>query len=142
MSELEQRMEAIRASLAAAAPARVVTRKFVVTPNVPLADLEAGQYTLCSRGIRDFSNFNGREAMDGTQTIVLIGRVLLPESSDALQVEQAEFGMAAEIGAWLRSLSPGPLCCLVATGFTQSGQLEAPHGWVIFELDFLCGDAD
>ena len=35
-------------------------------------------------------------------------------------------------------LSPGPLCCLVATAFTQSGQLEAPYGWVIFEMEFLC----
>lgn len=132
---LEERMEAIRASLEAAAPARLVTRRFLTLPNVPAADLERGQYTICSRGVTDFKNYNGREAMDGIHRMVLSCRIQLPESADALEVERAEFAMVGDVRAWLQSLSPGPLCCLVPTGFTQSGQLDAPYGWVLFELE-------
>lgn len=138
MSALEDRMEAIRASLAAMYPARVVTRKWQPITMLPAATLAAGQYTFASRGESGYANTNGREAMDGQQAMLLICRFVLPESSDGLAVEQLEFAMVEEVKAWLRTLSPGPLCCLVATGFTQSGQLEAPYGWVIFELEFLC----
>lgn len=134
---LEERMEAARASLAAAAPARIVTRKWVPLANVPSEELDVGQFTLCSRGERGYQNFNDRKAMDGTHELALIGRIVLPEASDGQAVEQAEFAMVEQIKTWLRNL-PETLCCLVATGFSQSGQLEAPHGWVLFALEVEC----
>lgn len=134
MSEISDRMEAIRAALAAAYPARVVTRQWRPMTTRRAEDLAAGIYSLVSQGESDYPNFNGYEARDGKHRIALIGQVKLAESATPDQVEDAEFAMVAEVKAFVRAL-PESLCCLLLTAFTQSGQLEAPYGWVIFELE-------
>lgn len=138
MTDLRARMEAVRDSLAAACPARVVTRRWQPTPNVEQAHLLQGVYCIVSKGEQGYANYNGREALDGDHAMMLICRIQLDEGAAGDAVEDAEFTMVGEVKAWLQAL-PAALCCLVATGFAQSGQLEAPYGWVAFALT-LQGD--
>lgn len=138
MNPIEDRLEAIRVSLAAALPTRTVTRRWVALNLLADDQLVAGHLTLCSQGEQGYKNINGREAMDGVHSLALIGRLKLAENQDALEVEKAELALVQDVKTWLRSLVPGPLCCLLMTGFQQSGQVQAPYGWVTFELEFLC----
>lgn len=135
MSELDDRMELARTSLAAAAPARVVTRKYKVLHNLPAEELAVGQFCVVSKGEKGYKNFNGREAMDGEHDILVIGRFQLQEDADGLLIEREEFAMIEELKAWVKTLEQ-PLCCLVMTGFAQSGQLEAPYGWILAQFVF------
>lgn len=139
MTTLAERLEAIRASLAAACPARVVTRNFRPIQQLAPEDLERGHFALCSKGERGFKNYNGREAMDGAHAMFLVGRFQLDSSADGLAVESQELAMVEEVKAWLRAL-PEPINTLVCNGFEQSGQLHAPIGLVVFELEFIGDD--
>ncbi len=136
MTQLETRMEAIRTSLAAAVPERIVTRAFKPLQNVPASELQAGQYTIISRGESGYQNLNGREAMDGTHRVLIVGRFQLPEDASGLDIEQTEFEMLDEWKAWLRAL-PDELCCFVLQEFEQSGQVEQPYGWIAGMFAFL-----
>lgn len=140
MSELDDRMEAIRAALAAKYPARVVTRRFVDFPQHPDADLQAGIYTLLAGGEAEFKNLNrAYNAKDGKQSITLLGQIRVPaqanEEADGLAVEQAEFALRDEVIAFLQDL-PEALCQIDAVGWTNSRQVEAPYGWIAFELEY------
>ncbi|MGE0358656.1 MAG: hypothetical protein AB7P08_17270 [Burkholderiales bacterium] len=134
MSELRDRMLLLRDSLAAQLPARVVTREWRPITTRRAEDLEAGIYSVVSQGESGYPNLNGWEARDGKHRIAVIAQLKLPESASPEAVEDAEFELVAEMKAFVRSLPQG-LCCLLLTAFTQSGQLEAPYGWVIFELE-------
>ncbi len=134
MSELSVRMVAIRDALAAQLPARVVTRRWLPLSSRREEDLAAGIYTVVSQGESDYPNFNGFEARDGKHRILVVGQLKLAESAAPEDIEDAEFAMVEEVKAFVRAL-PEALCCLLLRGFTQSGQLEAPYGWVLFELE-------
>jgi hypothetical protein len=134
VSELSTRMVAIRDALAAACPARVVTRAWRPLTKRRPEELAAGIYCVVSQSEGDYPNLNGYEARDGKHRILLIGQFQLPESAAPDEVEDAEFAMVEEVKAFVRAL-PESLCCLLLTGFAQSGQLEAPFGWVAFDLE-------
>jgi hypothetical protein len=130
----EARMAALKTAMATALPTRVVTREFMDRALRPAEDLAAGVVSLISLGERDYQNLNDREAMDGTHRILLVGDLMLAEGSTGLAVEQAESALVEEVKAFLRAL-PADLCNLVATGWRQSGQIEAPFGWVIMDME-------
>ena len=136
MSDLSARMNLIKTLLAAAAPLRVVTREFIDFGMRADADLVKGVYTLISRGEDGYQNFNGREAMDGVQRITLVGQIRVANNSTTSSLEDAEFAMVEEIKAFVRA-RPIELCTLAMKGFTQSGQIEHPDGWIAVELEFL-----
>ncbi|MDP3425487.1 MAG: hypothetical protein Q8S32_17235 [Burkholderiaceae bacterium] len=131
---LAARMAALQSALADAMPARVVTRKLQDFADRPKADIAAGVFTLISKGERGYQNYNGREAMDGRHSMLLVGQVELGEDADGEAVEDAEFAMIEEVKGFVRAL-PASLCSLTMTGFQQSGQLDAPYGWVAITLE-------
>lgn len=139
MSALGARLNAIAAALQAKYPARKVKRAYVDFNLRQAADLAAGIYTIVGMGEKNFTNVPGYAAKDAAQPIRLIGQIQLPESKDAealaLAVDEAEFTMAEEVKAFLDDL-PEALSLLAAITWTQSHQIEAPYGWVAFELEY------
>lgn len=131
---LPARMLAVKDGLAAALPARVVTRDLMDFADRPRADLLAGVFTLVSLGERGYRNYNGREAMDGTHRMLLVGQVELGENAAPSAIEDAELALVDDVKGFVRALPQG-LCTLVMTGFRQSGQLETPYGWVAIDLE-------
>lgn len=133
---LAERMAALKTALAAAMPTRVVTRDLKDFADRPKADVAAGVFTLISKGERGYRNYNGREAMDGRHSMLLVGQIALGEDAAPSAVEDAEFAMIEEVKGFVRAL-PASLCSLTMTGFQQSGQLDAPYGWVAITLEVM-----
>lgn len=131
---LAERMAALKTALTTAMPTRVVTRKLKDYADRKKEDLAVGVFTLISHGERGYKNYNGREAMDGRHRMLLVGQIELIEDAEGDAVEDAEFAMVEEVKAFVRAL-PADLCSLVMTGFQQSGQLDAPYGWVAIDLE-------
>lgn len=136
MSELGDRMNLIKTTLAAALPSRVVTRDFLDFTDRKDADLLAGIYTLMSGGEKDYQNLLSRHAMDGQQSILLVGQFRVAEGAASSAIEDAEFAMVDEIKAFARAL-PDSLCQLNMLGFRQSQQVDHPYGWVAIDLEFV-----
>lgn len=136
MSEIGDRMDLIKSLLAAALPARIVTRDLLDFAQRSEDDLEAGIYTLVSKGEGGYQNLNGREAMDGTQPIQLVGQLKLAEDALPSAIEDAELVMVDEIKVFLRA-RPAQIIQLYMTGFRQSQQIDAPYGWVSVDLEYI-----
>lgn len=134
MGELADRMSAIATGLAAACPARVVTRHYADFAKRKPADLDKGILTLVSLGEDGYQNLRGRAAQDGRHNMILLAQIKLAEKSTGDQVEAAEFALVEEVKAFLREL-PAGLACLEMTGFRQSGQQDAPFGWASMDLE-------
>lgn len=132
----EQALEAIRASLAAKLPQRVVTRSLIDPANASAEDLAAGVLCLVSRGGGDFANTRGREGQLGRANAYLVGYLKVAEDAEPLEIEQAELALLQEVLDWCTE--PGdvrPLNAVLPLDWTQSAQLEHPYGWVALRLD-------
>jgi N-methylhydantoinase B/oxoprolinase/acetone carboxylase alpha subunit len=129
-------MAALKTALATAMPTRVVTRDMKDFGDRAKADIAVGVFTLISAGEGGYRNYNGREAMDGKHRILLVGQIELAESALPSAVEDAEFAMIEEVKGFVRALPVG-LCSLSMTGFRQSGQLDAPYGWVSIDMEIV-----
>jgi hypothetical protein len=126
-------MNALKAEMAAMFPARVVTRDLQDFPQRSAADREKGIYTLVSRSEDSYTHTIGREASDGNHKIGLLGQIEVAENAPPSAVEDAEGMMIDEVKALMRSRTQ-LTNSLRLIGFRQSGQLEAPWGWVAFDL--------
>lgn len=132
----EQALEAIRASLAAKLPHRVVTRSLIDPAGASPDDLRAGLLYLVSRGGGDFANTLGREGQLGRVNAYLVGYLLLAEDAEPVEIEQAELALLQDVLDWCTA--PGtvrPLNAVYPLDWTQSAQLEHPYGWVALRLD-------
>ena len=136
MSDLSDRMALIKTQLAIALTARVVTRDLMDFAQRDNADLVKGVYTVVSKTEGGYKNYSGREGMDGTQNILLVGQFVLAEDVLPSVVEDAELAMVDEIKTFLRT-RPAALAQLYMTGFRQSQQMDAPYGWVTIDLQFI-----
>lgn len=135
---LNTALEAIRSQLEVALPGRLVTRQFLRLGMRSQAELQAGVVCVVCLGEQGFANYRGREADLGTLKVVLVGHLEVPDGPDAPgRVELAELALAGEIKAWLAGPPAAPLRQVLASGWRQSGQLEAPSGWVVFELEVM-----
>ena len=134
MSVLSERMTLIADLLADAMPSRKVTRSFKDFEQRQPEELKAGVLTLISRGESDYANLRDRPAMDGRHQMTLIGQLQVNESSEKLEIEEAEFDLVEELKAFMRNLPP-TLACLELKNFRQSGQIEHPYGWIACELE-------
>ena len=132
---MEAQMEALRASLAAALPGRVVSRSMKPATVYADEDLRAGVVSLARLGEKDFANYRGREADLGTVEAVLVGRVAVGMDADEVELERAELALAGELLEWLQGPRAAGGGQGRATGRRQSGQIEYPAGWVLFKLE-------
>jgi hypothetical protein len=139
MTDLIDRMELIKTTLAAKYPDRIVTRDLLPFDRRKSADLVKGIYTILGDGEGDYANYNGREGMDGRQPIKIVGQFVLAESvvkETPSAIENAEYVMVEEIKVFLQT-RPALLAQLFMKRFWQSRQEDAPYGWVAIDLEFL-----
>lgn len=135
-SELKTRLDALKAAFAARVPLRIVTRVYRDRAHIDRADLVKGVYLIAAMGEKNFTNVTGYEAMDGRQSILIAGDIMVDEALDGASVEDAEFEMIEEIKALCRNL-PSTLCTMNLVAYQQSGQMEAPYGWVLAQLEYI-----
>jgi len=131
----EQTLEALKNGLASSMPSRIVRRSFKPLAQCKEDDLLQGIVTLVNRGERGYANYLGREAQLGTLDVLLIGQLKVDPKREPLEIEQEELALVEEIKAFLQAPAPAGVVDCLAQSFTQSGQLEAPFGWVVFELE-------
>lgn len=132
---LADKLEDIRADLALAMPARVVTRDFLDFAQRAQVDLEAGTLTIITQRESRYANYRGREADLGRMTLAVVGQLKLPEDALPSAVEDAEFAFAEEVKDWLQGVLPVNLIDLIETRF--SGQMDAPYGWFAMTWEVL-----
>lgn len=130
-------LAALRDGLAAALPSRLVMQSFKPMAQRSQDELVQGVLSAICRGEGKYANYHGREAQLGTLDVLLIGQLMVAGDPDGLAIEQAELAFAEEIKAFLRAPLPAGLRDCQASGFRQSGQLEVPFGWVVFELEVM-----
>ena len=130
---LADALNALKNGMAAAMPARVVTRDLLSFEQRPQAQLIAGVLTVVSSREGRYANYRGREAQMGRLNVVIVGQVLLPESALPSEVEDAEFAFAEQVKSFLGGVLPVADIQLLETRF--SGQMEAPYGWFAMDLE-------
>jgi hypothetical protein len=136
-SELTTRMEAIKASLAAFRPQRVVTRDAKDPSNHSREDRLKGIFTIVALNEGDYTNAPGYLAQDGRQGFVILGDIDLVPNQAPSKIEDAEGLMLDDIKAWVRSTASSPTLCLVRLiRVIFSGQIASPSGWIVCELDY------
>jgi hypothetical protein len=128
-------LNALVEGLQAACPGRVVGRSFRPMAQIPDEELLQGVLTVTLRGEFDWANYRGREAQLGTLQVILLGQLRVAENADRVTVEDAELAMANEIKAFLGSPLPSPVRSCLAPGYSQSGQMDYPYGWLAFECE-------
>ncbi len=129
---LADALNALKDGMAAAMPARVVTRDLLPFDLRSEADLTAGVLSVVSSREGRYANYRGREAQMGRLNVVAVGQIKLPENALPSEVEDAEFEFAEQVKAFLGGVLPVTDIQLIETRF--SGQMEAPYGW--FAMDW------
>ena len=130
MSSEQDVVNALKAELAATAPARLVTRDYMDFADRDEADLSAGIFTVLAGRGDGYQNLVGRMASNGLLRPVIVGQILLPDSSSGSAVEDAELAMLEDVKTLIRRDDlPPPISGIEFLGFQSSGQLDAPYGW-------------
>lgn len=137
MGELASLRNALKADMAAAMPTRVVTRDFKDFADRAQADLLQGIVTLIGAGEKGYANYLGRATQLGTLPLILVGQIQLAEGAEPSAVEDAEDLLAEEIKAWCRAPGSALLGGITMTGFRQSGQVDAPYGWIACDIEVM-----
>lgn len=130
---LSDALNGMKAALAAALPARVVTRDLKNFDQRKDAELQAGVLTLVAAREFGYANHRGREADMGRLSLAIVGQIKLPGKPAPSTVEDAEFAFAAEVKTFLAGALPVSDALLLETRF--SGQLEAPYGWFAMDVE-------
>lgn len=132
-SETDAVMEAVKTSLAAALPARVVRRGLVDPAQADRADLLAGLVCVVARGGGRFANYMGREGQLGTLQVGLVGFLLVEEDTEPQAIEAAELALLDDLLLWTRY--PNGVGSALPQEWRQSEQLEHPYGWLLLGLE-------
>lgn len=133
--EVSSALEGIRASLAAAMPGRVVSRSFRPLSQLSDPELRRGVVAVVCLEEDGYANYRGREAQLGRLKVLLVAHLRVADKAAPVEVEDAEWALAEEVKAWLAGSLPVRECLLQT--LRQSGQLEAPYGWVVMELEVM-----
>ena len=126
MSAVGLILAALTTALQAAAPSRTVSRRYRDFADRDKTELTAGVFTLLNKG-----GDSGNDYADRLK-LLLVGQILLPETTPGEAVEEAELVMLDDV----RRFADGVVGAQVSLGaWRQSLQLEAPYGWIAFDLD-------
>lgn len=128
-------LEQLKDALATALPGRLVTREWLDPSQRKDEALQQGVITLISRREQGYADYPGREAQLGTLELALIGQLHCGAKGNGLDVERAELALVEEVKAFVAN-RPDELGNLALRSWEQSGQLEAPYGWVAFSLNW------
>jgi hypothetical protein len=137
VGELANLRGALKTQMAAAMPTRVVTRDFKDFADRSPADLAAGIVSLIGAGEKGYANYLGRATQLGTVPFVVVGQLVLAEGSAPSAVEDAEDTLAEQIKTFCRAPGSDLLGGITMTGFRQSGQMDAPYGWIACDIEVM-----
>lgn len=127
-------LDAIKASLEAAMPARYVQRNLAIPANEPPEKLLAGLVCVVSERGGQFANYRGREGDLGTMNVALVGFVQVAEGTESADIERAELTLLGDLLTWLNTTGVPGVDVIYPGDWTQSKQLEHPYGWLVLEL--------
>ena len=135
--DLDTALEAIKTSMAAQLPHRVVSRSLLLDPmSADEADLRKGVLCLVNGGGGKWANYLGREGQLGQANLSIVGFVLVDEASAPVDVERAELALLDDVLGWVHNPGlPRPVNSVLPLEFRQSGQLEHPFGWMVLTLN-------
>jgi len=133
IERMDDRLDAIEASLILALPTRVISRDLKHYSEQTDADLTAGVVTLVSAGEKNYSKALGMEARDGTHSVLLIGHLRVAENQSGKSIEAAELDLAEELKSWVRAGVTG--MSLRLDSVQHSRQLDNPYGWIVAYVD-------
>lgn len=122
MSENGAILTAIQTALAAAAPARTVTRSLKDFGDRAAAELQAGVLTLLSRGARN------EETLD----LLLVGQIELAESATGEEIEEAELSLLDDVRRFAARVEG---VIVTIRSYQLSQQLERPYGWIALQVE-------
>jgi hypothetical protein len=134
MTDFNAVMDAIKASLAAAMPTRLVQRSLVDPANVKREQLLAGLVCVVSERGGKFATYLGRTGELGQMKVNLVGFVQVAENSEPADIERAELALLSDLLAWIHSAAISGLDTVMPGDWVQSKQLEHPYGWLVLEL--------
>ncbi len=131
---MDDRMDAVAASLTAALTTRHVKRSWLKnydehTPQ----ELADGVVMLISAGEGQYKDGPGMTALEGQHRMILVCHLKVSETSQPQDVEAAELDLIEEIKAWARVGVAGVGLSVVRV--EHSRQLEHPYGWAVVYLD-------
>jgi len=135
VSEQGARLDLLTAALLAVAPTRLVTRSLRGLNEIEDRELDAGVFTIVSKGESDYANTPGREAQLGTGSLIIIGQLKVAENADGAELEEAEFLMVEELKALAQSNLAESIGGLTMLAYRQSAQLERPYGWLAADFE-------
>lgn len=130
-------LEAVKASLAAACPLRVVARGLHDPAELGNKVLQQGHYSVVASGMGDWNTNVGSEGTEGRLRFVIVFHGMPGPNATPLEVEQLEGQAQAELLAWVRGPRPGALATIYPLRANYSQGLEAPVAWVYMELEAL-----
>ena len=133
-------MNLLKTTMADQLPDRVITRNFCPPQQRSSEDLAQGIYTLIARAESDYQQAVGREAQGGKFQVTITGQFELAEDAPGSEIEDAEFAMITELKNFVRSALPDELQNIWLLSVNQSGQLEAPYGWIYAQLELSLFD--
>lgn len=135
----------LAAQLAAAFPARGVTRTFM--PHAVRSDdeLAPGLFTVIGTGVASYpyehSDYGPgidapRQTELGDMRLIITGQIKLAEGASGQDVEDAEDEMLADLEAFANAaIADNQLVTLRLLSARQSGQIDAPYGWIHTEWE-------
>ncbi|HHJ11893.1 MAG TPA: hypothetical protein ENK00_01830 [Chromatiales bacterium] len=133
IERMDDRLDALEASLVAALPTRIVSRDLKHYTDQSDADLTKGVVTLVSAGEKDYSKALGMTARDGIHQVLLIGHLRVAENQGGQAIEAAELDLIEEIKGWVRAGVDG--MSLRLDNVQHSRQLDNPYGWIVAYVD-------
>lgn len=137
MGDLASLRNALKTRMAAVMTTRVVTRDFKDFADRAASDLQSGIVSIIGSGEKDYAPILSRAAQLGTVPFVIVGQIKLAEGSAPSAVEDAEDLLAEEIKAFCRDPGSALLGGISMSGFRQSGQMDAPYGWIACDIEVM-----
>jgi len=134
---IDAALEAIKNSMAAQLPGRVVQRSLVLDPPTHDAqELRKGVICLVGEGGGRFANYRGREGQLGHINLGVVAFLAVDESEPPEAIERAELALLEEVLAWVKEPGePRAFDTALPGNFRLSRQIDFPLGWFVLELD-------
>lgn len=140
-------LEALRSSLAAALPGRLVVRGVRMPggrlPGGGVMDddaLRQGVVCITSTEMGAWQDHTQREGENGTLqfSLVFYGRLpIAADDDDTEAVENLELAALDQLLAWAQSVKPAPIDAVYPKAATFSQGLDAPVAWLVLRLEAL-----
>ena len=134
----EELMAAIKASLQAMYPARVVLRGLQDPAVLGDEQLRLGVYSIIAEMTAGWPGYVGREAEQGNVKFAIVYYGLEPEDPAANLTERVETHenlREQELLDWCNAPRPEPLDCLYPKRAGNSRGLDAPVAWLVMEME-------